>query len=451
MAQSGLFGSAYPAAALPPQHGKAFNTVDALLGGWLSVGGKETARQAKEAYDVQQRQQLMQGLNGLFGGASPSAGSGVTPGAPLTPSPAPPGPAPTPAATPRTLRDVLPILGPAVMAGIPGAKDAFDMFDKTSPNIQVANGVTYDARGTPAGQHIGVNGSNVNGTIVDLQDPNNMNRFVPEAPTKGSRPVYDKYTGKQSGWELMDGSAAAIGQSAAAQSGGTEAGRAPFDVMTVPQSDGSNRMMPKAEFLGIGAGGPRMGGPAPGAPRLGVSQSPADAVYNNKGAETAAGRYASIQTAGQTAGRRVSQLQQLNTLLGDFEGGKLAETGVELASALNSMGIQIDKNLGNKQAAASLSAQALLTQMGGSLGPGISNSDVTFMQKTVPGLGQSAGGRRKMVEMGIATAKRDEEVASFASKWASKYGRIDSRDPSGRSFEDSLRVWAAKHPLFAQQ
>jgi hypothetical protein len=37
---------------------------------------------------------------------------------------------------------------------------------------------------------VGVNLSNVNGTLADLNDPNNVNRFIPDIP-EGAMPLYD--------------------------------------------------------------------------------------------------------------------------------------------------------------------------------------------------------------------------------------------------------------------
>lgn len=60
MAQPGLFGGSAPGAATPAVHGAGFNTLDSLLGGWLTVGGRRTAEQQSAALEAQQSQALQQ-------------------------------------------------------------------------------------------------------------------------------------------------------------------------------------------------------------------------------------------------------------------------------------------------------------------------------------------------------------------------------------------------------
>lgn len=62
----GLFGGSAPTIA-SPQHGALFNTADAMLGGWLSLGGKMSAKQAARAAAAEEEAAFRQRVQGQFG------------------------------------------------------------------------------------------------------------------------------------------------------------------------------------------------------------------------------------------------------------------------------------------------------------------------------------------------------------------------------------------------
>jgi hypothetical protein len=397
---------------------------------------------------------------------------------------APAAPAAKPAGlTLSSLRDAAPVLAAAQMAGIPGTDKLVDLLDKVKPSLKVAP----------------------DNSLYDEFDPKNVGRSYPKlgegqlrdaggnvslapgyagavrettAATEGAKADLDvipvqmadgrtvqmprsQYVAlRQTGQVPNLGVSPTPGARAFDEAAGRGAGAAQTQIIKVPQSDGSEINMSVADFLASqGIGGPA-GGQAPGpgparpigrrGPAVGVSQTPGDREYQVANAKESAARYKGILDRAATAQTRIDQYDRLDKLLGDFEGGRLAGTGVEIASALNSIGWPIDKKLGNLQAAQALSANMLLTAMGGSLGVGVSNTDRDFLEKTIPGLGQAAGGRRLMMQYGKAVAGRERQVGKAARGWQAKYGRLDATDDQGRSFEDSLMVWAAKNPLFAR-
>lgn len=140
----------------------------------------------------------------------------------------------------------------------------------------------------------------VNNTIVDLGAPANTNRVIPSAPVPGAMPIYDNL-GQVKDWSLPAGAQGAIAADAAAKANPAEAAKANYDLVDVPQSDGSTIKMPRAAALALLGGGGATGAPsqtllapsaagglptAPGVtplttPRLGVSQSPSAAKLND--------------------------------------------------------------------------------------------------------------------------------------------------------------------------
>ena len=150
---------------------------------------------------------------------------------------------------------------------------------------------------------------------------------------------------------------------------------------------------------------------------------------------------------------QIAKYQQLNTLLANHDGGKLSQTGLDIASAANSLGIKIDKNLGNKEAAVALAnemALQLRNPAGGAGMPGaMSDSDRNFLASMIPSLSSSAQGRNQMVQMRVQMLKRDQEVAGMANKWQQRFGRIDAPDATGKTFQDYLGQYSEARPLFA--
>ena len=156
----------------------------------------------------------------------------------------------------------------------------------------------------------------------------------------------------------------------------------------------------------------------------------------------------SIMNAGFTAGGRIAKLQEIDKLLGDYEGGKLSQTGVDFASAMNSIGIKVDKNLPNKEAASAMSkeiALSLRNPSGGAGMPGaMSDSDRNFLQSMTPDIGQTAAGRKQIISAGVAVEKRNQQVADFARKYENKYGKLDN------GFYSQLSAWSNANPLFGK-
>lgn len=153
-----------------------------------------------------------------------------------------------------SLRDNADWLLPALVMGVPGAKEAVDFIDKTGPKI-----------------------SNFNGFAIDERDPGNVGRFFGEAPTKGSKPAFDE-SGRQIGWVLENGTIQAISQTREAE----ERGKTRGSLIEVPMRDGTTRMMTGADFLDSRGGS---GGEAAAADGFGVKQSPGEQTYDTDAAK----------------------------------------------------------------------------------------------------------------------------------------------------------------------
>ena len=158
-------------------------------------------------------------------------------------------------------------------------------------------------------------------------------------------------------------------------------------------------------------------------------------------------RYNDIVKAGDVGFRQKNMYGRLEQLLDGVTTGKLAPTGTQVAAVAESLGLQIDKNLSNKQAAQALSNQLALelrNPAGGAGMPGaMSDSDRKFLADSIPSLSQTVEGNKLMIQYAKATAQRAIDVSKMASAYRQKHGTLDV------GFNQELQSWADANPLFA--
>jgi hypothetical protein len=157
--------------------------------------------------------------------------------------------------------------------------------------------------------------------------------------------------------------------------------------------------------------------------------------------------YADLQKSGMAAQGRVNRLDRFMQLLDGVETGKLTPAMTELAGYAKDFGLTFDSSLDVKQAARQLSNEMALQMRnpaGGAGMPGaLSDRDLTFLKETVPGLANTPGGNKTMVETSKRLAKREIEVAKLAREYRAKRGTLDE------GFFAELEQFSAANPLFA--
>lgn len=368
------------------------------------------------------REQKLQDMiaNRLGFGASPDGG--MAPGMPPTAQQPPAAAQVAPRATGKFPFSANDIAALSVM-GAPGSKELFDIYKYSNDGIKREAGNYY------------------------VNPMTGQTTYMPRVP-EGATITQD---GRIIG---MPGAAQTNAEYKGAETAATERAKAGQDFVTMPMPDGSTRMVRRDMAAGLMGGGNAGGFPGSIA-GLGVSQSPADKTYQDEAAKAAAEQYKQIQAAGFTAPNKIAKYQQLGQLLANHDGGRLSGAGMDLAQIGNSLGLKIDKNLPNKEAAQALTneiALALRNPAGGEGMPGaMSDSDRQFLMNSVPGLSQSAAGRKQMVQMQTQVLQRQADVAKMARQWQQRYGRLDATNPStGRSFFDNLQDWSGRNPLFQQ-
>lgn len=143
-----------------------------------------------------------------------------------------------------------------------------------------------------------------------------------------------------------------------------------------------------------------------------------------------------------SAPTQVRKLERMTQLLDGVDGGKLAPVGLEVASALNSLGVKVDPRLGNKEG-----AEALARELAGGLrqpgtGP-MTDKDFDNFLTQVPSLSKSGEGRKQITATMKAALNRDMAVAKLAREYARKHGQIDN------NFLDLAATFIAENPVVA--
>jgi hypothetical protein len=134
---------------------------------------------------------------------------GINPTSPMPPSPLPPQATPRPVldpSDPRFARRMMALsfINPQAAQALARVAQA------TRPEVAIGpDGRTYNKYDPRTAPPRFASPSAVNNTIVDLNDPNNINRMVPSAPVPGAVPVYDNL-GRVTDWTLPAGARQAI-------------------------------------------------------------------------------------------------------------------------------------------------------------------------------------------------------------------------------------------------
>lgn len=147
-----------------------------------------------------------------------------------------------------------------------------------------------------------------------------------------------------------------------------------------------------------------------------------------------------INAQGFAAPAQMRKLERMQQLLEGVDGGKLAPTGLEVASAMGSIGLKVDPRLGNKEAAQALSREIA----GGFRQPGtgtMTDKDFENFLLQVPDLSKSAEGRKQITATMKAALNRDVEIAKRARAYVAKHGQLDN------DFLDEAAQFIAENPV----
>ncbi len=160
-------------------------------------------------------------------------------------------------------------------------------------------------------------------------------------------------------------------------------------------------------------------------------------------------RYTEIQDAGFAANNKINKISRLGSLLESVSTGKLSPAGYEVAAYMKSMGLPVTDKLGNAQAATAAAnefALELRNPSGGAGMPGaMSDSDRSYLQSLVAGVGKDPGANKQIIEAMTKVAERERDVARIAREYKKKKGSFDE------GFFDELDKFSKENPLFGNK
>jgi hypothetical protein len=176
------------------------------------------------------------------------------------------------------------------------------------------------------------------------------------------------------------------------------------------------------------------------------ANKPADA-YDVKMGEAYAKNMQEIQAAGRSATATKNALSLMDRLTRepDFYSGFRGDTALSFKRALVALGVSNPNAASATEGFSGLANDVVLGKLGGSLGPGVSNADVTFIKQAAPDLTHTPEGNRLIIQFTTRMADRQQKIAEMARDYSRAHnGRLDI------GFEDVLADYAEKNRLFTE-
>lgn len=151
-----------------------------------------------------------------------------------------------------------------------------------------------------------------------------------------------------------------------------------------------------------------------------------ESEYQKSRGKALAETYAQVLSEGQQGQQRIAQLEQIDALLSDPS--VYTGTGAQSIQALKKAGktlLGLDfEGVESAEAARRISTEMALSLKSDLPGP-LSDSDREFLLNIPPNIGDSAAGRKLLVELMIARERRKVEIAQLARAYRQQYGRLD--------------------------
>ncbi|CAO4183380.1 hypothetical protein [Methylorubrum aminovorans] len=158
-------------------------------------------------------------------------------------------------------------------------------------------------------------------------------------------------------------------------------------------------------------------------------------------------RFVELQRGATSARSTLSTIDTMERAMNapGFYSGTGGQGRLAFNRALTSLGITDKETAAPAEVFDALANRLVMESLGGSLGAGVSNADVSFLQRTTPDLAKTPAGNRQLLSIARAVATRQQEVARLARDYAkANNNRLDP------GFDDAVAQWAEANPLFPQ-
>lgn len=142
------------------------------------------------------------------------------------------------------------------------------------------------------------------------------------------------------------------------------------------------------------------------------------------------GKYRQQSDSARAMLSTLDRLEKLNP--GVYEAGG-AKAKLAAANLLKGMGMNVNaERLANSQEFDALSSKLVMDQLGSSLGAGVSNADVAFLQNTVPNIGHSREARQQLINFMRQKAQSQSGLYDDAYSYALKNKGMMGYNPNQR-------------------
>jgi hypothetical protein len=208
----------------------------------------------------------------------------------------------------------------------------------------------------------------------------------------------------------------------------------------VNQLTGGN--LPADKLYNIGSDGKvsQVGGSGPS-----VTVQGPEKEYQKKIGGAAADREIKIMDAGTNARTTLRTIQIQENLIQDpsFKSGVGQQLFNSASSLLEQLGIG-ESDISSATAFQAFANKSVLDSLGGSLGTGVSNADVEFINRTVENLSNTGESIELLLALRRKLAERDILTANEMYKWKQRTGKqmLDA------DWELYIQEWAEQNPLF---
>lgn len=377
----------------------------------------------------------------------------------------------------RPMADLAPVFAQAAQF-VPGAKDQWAMLkdaaDYDKPSYVVVPGVgLVDQRHGTVDRSVQSNEWRYDNNGVPYQAYSDKSPGYHPAIGTNQEYVYDA-RGNVIGTRAMLGATAAVGALEGAKAAGAALGAAPYTPDNRQNEDGSPDYGVVGDRFGMGGpgggapltggGNPSLGKPGqrltpgyrPAAPqgpgqaqggqapgrlrgqsKFAASQADADGANEAKTFQT-------IQDQGAEALKALPSYSNLRTVMKGINTNALTPSGMALAGAARSVGLNLDPKLSQKEFAQSLMANMVNHTP---RAPGAqSDSELKMRASQAAQMSQTPQGRDLIIQNAMTDARRDAMYADLAAKYRDKFGSLNALS-GGQTFKSIAQgILARKLP-----
>lgn len=174
----------------------------------------------------------------------------------------------------------------------------------------------------------------------------------------------------------------------------------------------------------------------------------AEGAYDVEVSKSYAKDFIDIREGEQSAVKTKNALRLMDTLSRDpnFYSGFGGNVAKRTNQALIAMGVKDPNAASPVEVFSGLANEVVMGKLGGKLGAGVSNTDVSFIQQMGPQLAHTPAGNRLLIQFTDRMMDRQMEIAKLARDYARKNGgRLDM------GFDEVLTAFAESKPLFSKE